>query len=153
MPYVGIQRTSHDSDEWQVVDANDDRFVFGFNLTEVQALDLAISINGNCRIKVLEPQPRKKRSKPKMSAVRRIKGKIWGKEPKCFYCRKPLPLKEATLDHVVPVSKGGRTTIGNSVIACVKCNLEKGNKDVSDFLPTTEPVMQQRDAAHGQDCG
>ncbi len=43
----------------------------------------------------------------------------------CQYCgtRKP-PL---TVDHVVPKSRGGKTTWNNLVCACVKCNNRKGD--------------------------
>jgi len=32
------------------------------------------------------------------------------------------------IDHVIPISKGGRNSRGNLVIACVSCNLEKSDK-------------------------
>lgn len=34
-----------------------------------------------------------------------------------------------TFDHVIPVSKGGRTEPGNIVPACGPCNSSKGNRD------------------------
>jgi 5-methylcytosine-specific restriction endonuclease McrA len=39
----------------------------------------------------------------------------------CAYCRD----RYAELDHFVPVSRGGATTIGNSVPACFDCNRSK----------------------------
>jgi 5-methylcytosine-specific restriction endonuclease McrA len=45
----------------------------------------------------------------------------------CQYCSKDLTVKECTIDHVVPVSKGGRTTWHNVVTACYSCNNSKGN--------------------------
>jgi 5-methylcytosine-specific restriction endonuclease McrA len=36
--------------------------------------------------------------------------------------------KEATLDHVMPVSKGGKTTWENCVTACAPCNATKADK-------------------------
>lgn len=44
---------------------------------------------------------------------------------KCQYCRQPVPRPKATYDHVVPKSKGGRTTWENIVIACTPCNQQK----------------------------
>ena len=41
----------------------------------------------------------------------------------CQYCGDP---KELTFDHVVPRSRGGRTTWENVVTACSPCNLAKG---------------------------
>lgn len=43
----------------------------------------------------------------------------------CYYCSGQVPPKELTLDHVVPVGRGGRTTKGNCVAACKECNNKK----------------------------
>lgn len=45
----------------------------------------------------------------------------------CQYCGTTLTSKTATLDHVLPSSKGGKTTWDNTVIACGPCNSSKGN--------------------------
>lgn len=46
----------------------------------------------------------------------------------CQYCGKPLSLKEATLDHVVPRSQGGKTVWENVVCCCPACNRKKGGR-------------------------
>jgi len=46
----------------------------------------------------------------------------------CQYCSESFPVKELTLDHVMPVSRGGRTEWENIVTACKKCNHSKGSK-------------------------
>lgn len=46
----------------------------------------------------------------------------------CQYCSRELIEKELTLDHVVPVVLGGRTTWSNIVTCCTKCNQKKGAK-------------------------
>ena len=43
----------------------------------------------------------------------------------CHYCHGRFPAGELTLDHIVPVSRGGRSTRGNLVVCCRKCNAEK----------------------------
>ena len=45
----------------------------------------------------------------------------------CQYCGDHFPATELTFDHVVPRSRGGRTTWENVVTACGACNLRKGN--------------------------
>lgn len=45
----------------------------------------------------------------------------------CRYCAIRLTREQATVDHVVPVSKGGRSTLHNLVLACSPCNLRKGD--------------------------
>ena len=44
----------------------------------------------------------------------------------CQYCGRCCPTHELTFDHVVPRSRGGRTTWSNVVTACQSCNLLKG---------------------------
>lgn len=44
----------------------------------------------------------------------------------CYYCGKPHQLRELTIDHVIPMSKGGGHTRDNVVMACIKCNASKG---------------------------
>lgn len=46
----------------------------------------------------------------------------------CQYCGATLNIKSATLDHVVPRAKGGRTTFENTVASCHPCNNRKGSK-------------------------
>lgn len=49
----------------------------------------------------------------------------------CSLCDKPIEtMKDCTIDHVVPISKGGLTTIDNCRLAHRNCNLSKGNKEV-----------------------
>ena len=44
----------------------------------------------------------------------------------CQYCATPHPTNDLTFDHVIPRSRGGRTTWQNVVTACSACNLTKG---------------------------
>jgi len=48
----------------------------------------------------------------------------------CQYCGIKLSHSETTIDHVIPVSKGGTLTWENAVTACKECNNRKGNKDL-----------------------
>ena len=43
----------------------------------------------------------------------------------CHYCGKRVSAGALTLDHVVPVSRGGTSTKGNVVPACEACNKTK----------------------------
>jgi len=47
---------------------------------------------------------------------------------RCQYCKQRKPTPDLTFDHVIPRSKGGRTTWDNIVTACSHCNRLKGNK-------------------------
>ena len=45
----------------------------------------------------------------------------------CQYCGDGFPTHELTFDHVIPRSRGGRTSWHNVVTACGDCNLAKAN--------------------------
>ena len=60
----------------------------------------------------------------------------------CQYCDTRKPTQELTFDHLVPRSRGGRTTWENVVTACGQCNLLKGNRvpRESRMYPRARPV-------------
>jgi 5-methylcytosine-specific restriction endonuclease McrA len=43
----------------------------------------------------------------------------------CHYCGKSFKPKDLTMDHVVPLSRGGKSTKGNIVPCCKECNNKK----------------------------
>jgi hypothetical protein len=47
-----------------------------------------------------------------------------------------------TLDHVIPLAKGGPDTFDNTVAACHACNQAKGMLDLGEF--STHPIRLQR---------
>lgn len=46
----------------------------------------------------------------------------------CQYCGRKLPKHELTIDHVIPRSRGGKTTWENVVLCCIRCNRKKGGR-------------------------
>jgi hypothetical protein len=48
----------------------------------------------------------------------------------CQYCFEKFPLKQLSIDHVQPRSKGGEDIHDNRVLACLNCNRQKSN-----FIP------------------
>lgn len=46
----------------------------------------------------------------------------------CQYCNRRLTFREATIDHIVPRSRGGKNHWSNCVTACKTCNRRKDNK-------------------------
>jgi len=58
---------------------------------------------------------------------------------KCNLCEDVLPfVGKWHVDHIKAYCKGGPTSLGNSQLLCVPCNLRKGSKDVQDFYFPTE---------------
>lgn len=47
---------------------------------------------------------------------------------RCQYCGRKFRSSELSLDHIVPRSRGGRTTWTNVVCACMACNVRKGGR-------------------------
>src|ERR1700742_4255528 len=52
----------------------------------------------------------------------------------CCYCAKNLPYEEATVEHVMPIWRGGRkSSKDNMLIACSPCNHQKSVDDIITF--------------------
>ena len=66
------------------------------------------------------------REKAKARALRQSQ---WWKRRRasgrCHYCGRTFPPRELTLDHVVPLVRGGRSVRSNVVPACRECNARK----------------------------
>lgn len=43
----------------------------------------------------------------------------------CYYCGGSTPPAELTMDHIIPIARGGRSTKGNVVPCCKRCNNRK----------------------------
>lgn len=43
----------------------------------------------------------------------------------CHYCQQHFPPEELTMDHIVPLARGGKSTKGNVVPCCKECNNQK----------------------------
>jgi len=43
----------------------------------------------------------------------------------CYYCNKKVAYKEITMDHLVPLARGGRSSKDNLVPSCKECNTKK----------------------------
>lgn len=44
---------------------------------------------------------------------------------RCYYCGRVYPPGDLTMDHIVPLVRGGKTRKGNVVTACKACNNKK----------------------------
>jgi len=52
----------------------------------------------------------------------------------CHYCEQEMDEDDRTLDHIIPVSRGGQHTEDNLVVSCRSCNSKKGTKDYIEFI-------------------
>ncbi|HWP58938.1 MAG TPA: HNH endonuclease [Candidatus Acidoferrales bacterium] len=51
----------------------------------------------------------------------------------CHYCGRKFPPRELTMDHIVPLVRGGKSTKGNVVPACKACNHKKKHALLMDW--------------------
>ena len=61
--------------------------------------------------------------------ARALRASPWWKaqlaKGECHYCHKHFPPDRLTMDHLIPVARGGTSTKGNVVPACFACNQAK----------------------------
>lgn len=68
----------------------------------------------------------------------------------CYYCQKPLKKEEVTMDHIVPLAQGGKSTPGNVVPSCKSCNNLKRDMTAVEWLLHLESLATNR--VHRPDC-
>jgi len=70
-----------------------------------------------------------KEIKKEKEKARSLKKKQWWKNKLasgiCYYCGRNVGRENLTMDHVVPLIRGGKSTKGNIVAACKECNSKK----------------------------
>ena len=62
----------------------------------------------------------------------------------CHYCHGKFPPEELSMDHIVPVARGGRSVKGNVVPCCKECNNRK------KYLTPAEIIMEQLEREAGE---
>ena len=66
----------------------------------------------------------------------------------CHYCGGKFPPSELTMDHIVPLSRGGRSTKGNIVPCCKACNNNKKyTMPVDEILAELDREDREREDA------
>jgi len=62
--------------------------------------------------------------------------RVLSSSAECFYCEAPYTdRRRPTVDHIVPLSRGGTNTCNNLVSCCRSCNSSKKNRTVSEWTP------------------
>ena len=51
----------------------------------------------------------------------------------CYHCEQKFPKEDLTMDHLIPLARGGRSTKKNIVVACKQCNSLKKNLTVAEL--------------------
>ena len=63
----------------------------------------------------------------------------------CAYCGAGFPARDLTMDHVVPIARGGRSVKGNVVASCKPCNTAK------KLLTPAERLLLARESLDGEE--
>ena len=78
-------------------------------------------------VEVSEEQIRRERQK-----ARELRASPWWQRKRgagvCHHCGERFPPNELTMDHLVPIVRGGKSTKGNLVASCKKCNSERKHR-------------------------
>ena len=76
--------------------------------------------------------------------ARELRNSSWWKQQLstgiCYYCKKKFNPEELTMDHIVPVVRGGKYTKGNVVACCKECNNKK------KYLTPVEMILMAEEA-------
>jgi len=75
------------------------------------------------------PEVSEEEIKREKEKARRLKRSEWWlrrvNQGVCYYCKREVGREQLTMDHVVPLSRGGKSKKGNIVPACKECNSKK----------------------------
>ena len=86
------------------------------------SLDEAINIaSGTSKKKVSTTKDKRKKS------YKALKRKMYDKDNKCCWCHIEMTYQEATIEHEIPLDKGGSNREDNLALAHEQCNSEHGN--------------------------
>jgi 5-methylcytosine-specific restriction endonuclease McrA len=105
------------------------KFKLGYRYPCILAPGCAIICAMHIFTDISEEQLRKEREN-----ARKLRKSQWWQnriaKGRCYYCNDAVPPKGLTLDHIVPLVRGGRSAKGNCVPCCKECNSKK-----RDLLP------------------
>jgi 5-methylcytosine-specific restriction enzyme A len=67
--------------------------------------------------------------KKERARAREIRASQWWKRKRstgiCHYCREHFPPADLTMDHIIPIGRGGKSEKFNLVPCCKECNTQK----------------------------
>jgi 5-methylcytosine-specific restriction protein A len=70
--------------------------------------------------------------KKEKSKARELRASSWWKQQigkgVCYHCEQKFPPSLLTMDHLIPIARGGKSDKKNCVVSCKDCNTKKGHK-------------------------
>ena len=84
---------------------------------------------------------------------------LWRQSRRCVWCHEPMSFNSGTIDHLIPKSSGGHAVIDNLMLACERCNGDKGHSPmarrakiircIDDFCGDRWDAREARPTEHG----
>ena len=74
--------------------------------------------------------------KKEREKARKLRSTSWWRkklnEQLCYFCKKKYSTSELTMDHLIPLVRGGKSVKNNIVTACKSCNSQKKYETIVD---------------------
>ena len=83
-----------------------------------------------------------------MSHFKRIRLRLLAEDPHCRYCGRDLHHGTATVDHIIPRSRGGSSDDWNLCLCCRDCNHRKADLLPAELLVWSQAVAMARGVVH-----
>jgi hypothetical protein len=81
--------------------------------------------------------------------AREMRASQWWKRKRstgiCYYCGKKFKPADLTMDHLIPVARGGKSAQGNLVPACKDCNTKKKYLLPSEWEEYLNGIKEQKE--------
>lgn len=69
--------------------------------------------------------------------ARELRGSLWWRQQLgkgvCYHCGGRFEREDLTMDHLIPLARGGQTSKKNVVVSCKRCNSQKKNLTVAEI--------------------
>ncbi|WP_413294955.1 HNH endonuclease [Bdellovibrio sp. HCB185ZH] len=95
------------------------------------------------------PEAHQKKEKAKARELRQ--SQWWRQElgkGLCYHCGEKFKSAELTMDHLIPIARGGKSTKNNCVPSCKDCNSKKGYKTRAEMaLEELKAASQPADSS------
>lgn len=76
--------------------------------------------------------------KSELEKAKELRKTTWWKQKlalgTCYYCESKFEAENLTMDHKVPLARGGKSSRNNIVACCKDCNTLKKDKTSVDFI-------------------
>lgn len=80
---------------------------------------------------ILDEFTRQEHIRRERAKARELRASQWWRQQigpgLCYHCSGKFEKHELTMDHLLPLARGGKTTKSNVVVACRSCNASRGH--------------------------